>query len=204
MTAWPKCRDELCLCQKDFYAVNQSFACPEYYNNDYVDPPFADSFECRPCDRGYFCHGGVDKFAWGARHATPRRCPFEGTVARTDLLRFVNPCQMLYPNPSYSDPPCNEDYEIRSACLDKPSDCPCACPGTNVALLDAPGALGGKQCGCAPGTYWSMAANSTVRTCVQCLINAFCPGNFPSLFVDEQQVALYQSMHLQGAPSRTT
>jgi hypothetical protein len=160
------CRDESCLCQKDFYAYNAAFLCTreQYVGNDWYAPTVPELFDCKPCPRGHFCTGGVETrdvlLTLGqpvvrvvVGHAPPRMCPFEGMVAKKYVPRFADPCI----DPTTNTPVVNCDYqtELRSLCLSRPDACPCECPldSQSILLPDA-SAHGGMSCGCSPGMYW--------------------------------------------------
>lgn len=143
------CRDELCLCKKDYYAAYMNFKCKDFVGDGYISPIMEDEFICFLCMDGFFCPGGIESTSEGGlrRHAVPQTCPFDGMVFSSQEM-FVQPClgKLQYE--------CDKDLELRKICTANPSICPCECPReSNSFLLDDSFARGGRVCGCRPGAY---------------------------------------------------
>lgn len=55
------CVDEVCVCNKGFYASNYKMRCASYYGNGGVVPPFEDIVECTKCSNTSICYGGAEE-----------------------------------------------------------------------------------------------------------------------------------------------
>ena len=189
------CLDETMVCKKDFYARGAIFKCGavgeslnggNYSGNDGMKPLLPDVFYCETCPPGYFCYGGAihnyqtfrsitnDGYdvalSVPVMHRPPVMCPFEGMVFNESMPAFPDPC-------ASKAVPCDQYAEVLQLCKLQPQNCPCVCPpNSSTALLESAGSMGGKVCGCLPGTYWDTAQSGGTIRCVPCERNAYCPG----------------------------
>lgn len=183
--AFGECLDEVCVCDKGFFAVEKRYNCesgpynsiygasyPYNADNVYAYPHlFEDVFKCQPCPVGKYCQGGAELdwlpklmersgigYAWrGVSHKQPTDCTHSLMISTSD----------------------------HTGCM-----CP---PGSSLWAF---GSNGEVNCRCDPGSFWNKTIDARVISCSECPKGSYCEDGY-----EEKLCPEFLTTNAKGAKS---